>query len=51
MQGLTGVDEQGLRTEFELEIVELKKYGLETVSFIILIRIYLFKERAIRFII
>ena len=34
MEGLTGnikFDEWGLRTEFELQIVELKKHGLEKV--------------------
>ena len=34
MQGLTGVikfDAKGLRTDFQLEIVELKKHGLEKV--------------------
>ena len=40
MQGLTGVvkfDVKGLRTEFELEIVELKKHGLEKVSLLTMI--------------
>ena len=35
INGLTGrikFDENGLRTDFELEIVELKKHGLEKVS-------------------
>ena len=37
MQGLTGVvkfDEKGKRTEFELDIVELKKHCVEKVSII-----------------
>ena len=36
VEGLTGnikFDEWGLRTEFELQIVELKKHGLEKVAF------------------
>ena len=35
IEGLTGrikFDQQGVRTEFELEIVELKKHGLEKVE-------------------
>ena len=36
MEGLTGrikFDQNGLRTEFELQIVELKKHGLEKVLY------------------
>jgi hypothetical protein len=35
MEGLTGkikFDQQGLRTEFTLQILELKKHGLEKVK-------------------
>ena len=35
LEGLTGkikFDQQGLRTEFTLQIVELKKHGLENVK-------------------
>ena len=38
IEGLTGkikFDQQGGRTEFELQIVELKKYGLEKVRIVI----------------
>ena len=31
MTGKIKFDQQGMRTEFELQIVELKKYGLEKV--------------------
>ena len=32
MTGRIKFDQQGVRTEFELEIVELKKHGLEKVE-------------------
>ena len=43
LEGLTGkikFDQRGLRTEFELQIVELKKHGLEKVELDIIMMRY-----------